>query len=115
MPQNQVCLFFYVNGEFLIHGLNLEDAENYGDFLIYPESHFDIWERHYEKHYGVDYDYFPRGRVAYRKTDKTFLIFYDKCLDSEILTLVDAYRGANISLGYDEHYQCHKCNQNYVI
>ena len=60
-----VCLFFYVKGKFIIHGYTLAEAETYGDFLIYPGGHFDIWEDNYYKNYGVDYDYFPRGRVAY--------------------------------------------------
>lgn len=59
MPQNQVSLFFYVNGQFLIHGCDLADAENYGDFLIYPDSHFEIWEKYYAKRYPVDFDFFP--------------------------------------------------------
>ena len=74
MEMNQVCLFFYVNGQFLIHGCELKDAETYGDFLIYPGSHFDVWESNYAKRYSVDFDYYPRGRVAYRKTNRTFQI-----------------------------------------
>ena len=115
MSQNQVCLFFFVNGEFLIHGCSLQDAEKYGDFLIYPDSHFEVWETHYEKRHGVDYDYFPRGRVAYRKEDQTFLIFYDKCIEPEIHRFLEGYADAKVFVGYDEHYQCHACNRYYVI
>jgi len=114
MPHNQVCLFFYINGKFLVHGCDLEDAEHYGDFLVYSDSHFEVWEKHYAKRYHVDFDYFPRGRVAYRKTDGVFQILYDKCLDAVIQEFAKGYT-APVTLGYDEHYQCHKCNPHYVI
>ena len=114
MIKNHVCLFFYVHRKFLIHGCELEDAERYGDFLIYPESHFDIWEKYYSKQYGVDFDFFPRGRVAYRRGDNTFLLYYDRCIGENIHMLVSTYDG-KISLGYDEHYRCHKCNPSYIV
>lgn len=110
-----VCLFFYVHGEFLVHGCTLEDAEEYGDFLIYPEGHADIWDQEYFKKYRVDYDFFPGGRIAYRKSDQTFQILYDRCIGDDIHVLVDAYYPENVELGYDEHYQCRKCNQNYCV
>ena len=109
-----VCLFFYVNGEFLVHGCVLDKAEKYGDFLIYPDSHFDIWDQNYAKKYGVDYDFFPRGRIAYRKSNKTYQILYDACIGDDIWLLLEAYSREKTELGYDEHYQCHKCNKNYV-
>lgn len=112
---NEVCLFFYVNGKFLIHGCSLEEAEHYGDFLVYPQSHFEIWEAHYARRYPVDFDYFPRGRVAYRKNDDTFQILYDRCLEERIRDFVNANYTGKVSLGYDEHYQCHMCNENYVV
>lgn len=115
MPQNQVSLFFYVNGQFLIHGCDLADAENYGDFLIYPDSHFEIWEKYYAKRHPVDFDFFPRGRVAYNKNTQVFQILYDRCIDGEIQKFTEDSYTENVSLGYDEHYQCHRCNENYVV
>ena len=115
MPQNQVCLFFYVDGQFLIHGCDLADAENYGDFLICPDSHFEIWENHYALQYHVDFDFYPRGRVAYHKSSQTFQILYDRCIGSEIQHFAETHYSGTVSLGYDKHYQCHSCNQNYVI
>lgn len=116
MPNRQVCLFFYVNGEFLIHGCSPDEAEHYGDFLVYPESHMDEWDKHNAKTYGVDYDFFPRGRVAYHKAEGVFQILYDPCIGDNIRTLVDDhYSGAKVTLGNDEHYQCHKCNRNYIL
>lgn len=113
--KDQVCLFFCVDGEFLVHGCDLKDAEPYGDFLIYPKSHFEIWTSNYERQYGVDFDYFPRGRVAYCKRTGQFQVLYDRCLDDAIRDFVDAQYTKEVSLGYDEHYQCHRCNRDYVI
>ena len=115
MKRNSVCLFFYVQGKFLIHGCSLEEAENYGDFLIYPDSHFEIWEKHYEEQYGVDFDFFPRGRVAYYKTEKKFWLYYDTCIGEDIQIMIDAYYNGKVELVYDEHYQCHQCNLNYSL
>lgn len=110
-----VGLFFYVNGEFLFHSCSLEDAEEYGNFLIYPQSHMEIWDENYIWEYGVDFDYFPRGRINYRKTDGTFLVYCDRCIGDEILPFADKYCGKLIYLDYDERYQCHKCNRNYMV
>lgn len=113
--EKQVGLFFYVRGQWLFHSCSLDEAETYGDFLIYPRSHMEVWEENYFKKYGVDFDYFPRGRIAYRKTDGTFLVYRDRCIGDEILPFVEKSCGKQVYLDYDEHYQCHKCNCNYII
>lgn len=113
MHKNQVCLFFFIKGCFLIHGCEINEAENYGDFMIYPQSHFEIWQEEYADRYPVEFDFFPRGRVAYRKSDNTYQILYDRCIGEQIEELVAMYDG-KVTLGYDEHYQCYMCNQNYV-
>ncbi len=111
----EVGLFFYVNGRFLFHGCELDEAENYGDFLVYPDSHFEVWNRHYSKNRGVDFDYFPRGRVAFRKSDETFLIYCDRCIKDKMLPLIEEYEGEKVEIVHDEHYQCHECNEDYII
>lgn len=113
--KSDVCLFFCVNGKYLVHGCTLERAESYGDFLVYSESHMDVWDREYRKKYRVDFDYFPRGRVVFRKSDSTFLIYYDRCIGEHIREITDQYTGCKIQLSLDEHYQCHRCNRFYVI
>ena len=106
-----VCLFFFVHGEFLVHRCSLENAEEYGDYLVYPQSHFEIWDNYYYDKYNVDFDYFPRGRVAYNKISKKYHIYFDRCIEDEMHTFIDA----SMVICYDEHYQCHKCNKEYVI
>ena len=104
MEKNQACLFFYVQGEFLIQGCSLEEAEQYGDFLVYPDSHFEIWERYYYDKYGVDFDFFLRGRVPYSKKEKKYYLYYDSCIENEIQVFMDLYLLEDVLLKYDEHY-----------
>lgn len=115
-----VGLFFCVDGKFAFSGCSLSKAETYGDFLIFPEGHYDTWEQYRYLKYTksgdeVDYDYYPRGRVVYRKSDDTFIIYHDKCVTDIISRISDLYEGYNCKLEHDEHYCCHMCNDNYVI
>lgn len=109
------ALFFHVNGKLLFHGCSLDAAEPYGEFLNYPHSHDKIWRKYYAPKYNVDFDYYPRGRVVYRKTDDTYLIYYDKCMEPFICSITAKYAGCRVELDYDEHYQCHNCNEDYVL
>ena len=87
---NQIgpSLFFCVNGKLLFHYTNLEHSEKYGDFYNYPYSHFQIWMKYYEEKYKVDFDFYPRGRVVYRITDDTYLIYFDPCMEKYINKVV---------------------------
>lgn len=114
MSLDGVGLFFCVEGEFLWHMVSLESAEHYGDFLVGSESHFEVWENWYHDFYQVDYDYYPRGRVVYRKSDGTYLVYYDRCIEDEVKMQLDTV-GSRVVFLTEEHYQCHKCNKNYVL
>jgi len=111
----EIGLFFFVKGRFLFHGCPLSRAEPYGDFLVYPRSHDALWERCYHHRYGVDFDFYPRGRVVYRVSDSTFLIYHDPCLAQPIRLLARHYTGQRVLLLLDGHYQCHRCNPNYYF
>ena len=117
MKNNEIgpALFFFTNGGLLFRSCSLEDAEDYGNFKNYPHSHNYIWQKFYVKQYGVDFDYFPRGRVIYRKSDDTYLIYYDRCMERDIDRVTDMYKDKKYILSYDEHYQCHMCNEGYVV
>lgn len=113
----KVGLFFFVGDNFSFSGCTLGDAENYGDFLIYPESHYDIWEgyKYLNESHEIPYDYNPRGRIVYRKSDDTFIIYYDKCVEDKLDRIARDYEGYNVKFEVDEHYCCHNCNPNYVM
>lgn len=113
----KVGLFFFVDNNFAFSGCTLGAAENYGDFLVYPESHYDIWEnyKYLNDDNTIPYDYNPRGRIVYRKSDDTFIIYYDKCVENEIGRIASYYDGYAVRCELDEHYCCHKCNPDYVM
>lgn len=117
-----VGLFFYVNDNFAVASCKLYEAEDYGDFLVFPKSHYDVWNgyrylkfRNLKTRDEVDFDYYPRGRVVYRKSDDTFIIYYDKCVADKIRRITNAYEGHRYILELDEHYCCHECNPDYCI
>lgn len=109
-----VGLFFCVDGKFFFYKCLLSEAESYGDFLNYPASHDAVWRRNHAQKYHVDFDYYPRGRVVYRKSDGIFLIYYDRCIEKGIGEILAYYAGQDVKLQTDEHYQCHRCNKYYV-
>ena len=111
---DQVGLFFYIHGNFCLHRCSTDQAEQFGDFLCYPKSHYKIWEQFYAERYGVDFDYFPRGRIVYRKPDDTWIIYYDPCIP-HIEDLKDYFTSGNVIFEWDEHYQCSRCNPFYVV
>ena len=110
-----VCLFFYVKGKFLISGCMLKDAEVYGDFMVYPDSHWEVWDKLYYEKMGVDFDFFPRGRVAYNVLEKKYYVYFDTCIQEQIKEFAEMYYSGEANLVTDEHYQCHNCNQGYVV
>ena len=111
-----VCLFFCINQKLKVHACSLEEAEDSGLFLNYPKSHMQIWNNNYAKRFpDLDFDYYPRGRVIYRKEDDTYLIYYDKCIGEGIKVIISLYKGKKIVLSLDEHYQCANCNTEYYF
>ncbi len=115
-----VGLFFFVDGHFSFAGCKLSDAEEYGDFLVYPKSHMEVWDGYKYLKFRrdrteVDFDYYPRGRVVYRRTDDTFGIYHDKCVTDRMNRISDAYKDYKYELALDEHYCCHACNPSYYM
>lgn len=109
-----VGIFFINKDELLLHTCKIADGEPYGDFVNYPESHNDVWQREYADKHRVDFDYFPRGRIVYNKAEDVFLLYYDKCADREAKSIRKRYPKGKCNTALDEHYQCHMCNDNYV-
>lgn len=109
-----VCLFFVINNKFLIHKCKDEEAEKYGDFLNYPESHMEIWDKLYAKKYGVDFDYFPRGRVVYNIKEDCYYIYHDKCI-KDLSLILQEFTDKKYKICSDFHYQCSKCNKHYCM
>ena len=113
-----VLLFFYIQNSkenyFLIHKCENEESELYGDFLNFPESHMDIWEKYYKNKYKVDFDYYPRGRVVYNTKEDCYYIYHDKCI-KDLEEILKYYQNTNYKICTDFHYQCHNCNKQYYF
>ena len=109
-----VNIFFKVNNEFLIHKCENGQADKYGDFLYFPKSHMEIWDEFYYDKYHVDFDFFPRGRVVYNLKEDCYYIYHDKCI-TDLSEILNDYENGKYKICTDYHYQCHKCNQDYVI
>ncbi len=109
MNESFVGIFFYCENALEMFTLSMEDAEEYGDFRIYPYSHYEIWEKYLRVKYIKDYDYYSRGRVIYNKKEERFWIYSDKCIPlCEIEKMGNRLR--KYVLLEDEHYVCHKCS-----
>lgn len=110
-----VNLFFKVKDKYLIHECSNLEALKYGDFLNYPESHFDIWNKYYYDKYYKEFDYYPRGRVIYNIKEKIYYIYHDNCIkEDELNEIIDKYKDKDYKVLLDEHYSCHNCNKDYV-
>lgn len=112
--QNRVGMFFCVKGKLLLYTCTFDEAVPYGDFLNYPLSHDAIWSKYHQKENCVDFDYWPRGRLIYNRTENRFLLYYDTCAELQARELMKMFDDANVSLERDEHYQCHGCNPAYA-
>jgi len=116
--KNLVGLFFYIDRKLYFEGCGLDEAEDYGDFKVYDKSHMKVWDKLQKQKKApphLDFDYYPRGRVVFRTTDETFIIYYDRCVEDRINEVAEKYEGCKISLELDEHYCCSKCNEFYVL
>jgi hypothetical protein len=113
-----VGLFFVVDGKLLFHGCNMDEVE-VGEYLPrfvnYPESHAGVWEREYQELYGVDFDYYPRGRLLYDRETNFLMVYADPCIKDVAEKLAMAYKDGPRRISTDEHYQCHLCNEDYII
>lgn len=122
MNYEQPCvgIFFWVNGTPLIDMVVVEGAEPYGDTYGYS-GHYDFWEALqpansmealFKSH---PYDCFPRGRVVFFSAERQFKLYADKCVTkAEVEKIAKIFHLPAYQLARDSHYQCAKCNFQYV-
>ena len=109
--------FFYIDSEelgyrgWLYHGRGEKRAEKYGDFLIDPTGHEELFDYKYkDAPDGIEYFNFPRGRVVYNTKTETHTIYLDKCIADKVDHVARAYRLENYTVNTDdEHYVCPGC------
>ncbi|HQC55291.1 MAG TPA: hypothetical protein PKX91_06185 [Clostridia bacterium] len=80
-------------------------------------SHDDVWALEYEKIYGKEYCYYPRGRILYKLDDKRHIIYVDNCTTAnnvqKLVKIFDIEDGKYI-IDRDSHYLCFVCKKEYI-
>ncbi|BCG47941.1 hypothetical protein GEOBRER4_n2794 [Citrifermentans bremense] len=119
----QVGVFFVVQGRVILDTVSVAQGEPYGEAIEHG-GHHDFHEQltpstPNERIFKVrPYDYFPRGRVVYFPVPNTFRLYADRCLGPDTLRQVAELfhlAGQNVEHAFDEHYQCARCNRNYLL
>ncbi len=110
-----VGLFYVIDGRLFLHRCSLPEAQKHGDLLIYPYSHIEVWDNYYNKPYGVEYDFFPRGRIDYSTAEQAFSICHDRCIRPLPSRLEQDFAGEQVRFIIDEHYCCHSCAVGYTL
>ena len=74
----------------LTAGCSLEVAEPYGDFLTFPDGHYEVWGRWRNiKHPNAalralvrafEYEDWPRGRIVFDRVKERFVLYADRKL-----------------------------------
>jgi hypothetical protein len=65
--------------------ISLEFGEKYGSFTVAPREHYNMWEslkRHKIIPKNSNYEYLPRGRVAYDNDTKQFVVYHGNYINS---------------------------------
>ncbi len=117
----RIGIFFVVDGVLISDTLSVEQCQQYGDHAEHG-AHYDYWsklkpstaaESAFKAH---AYDYYPRGRVVFDINRHQVKLYVDRCIDAEALVTIQAAFELtnNTRVSYDEHYQCHRCNQMFV-
>jgi hypothetical protein len=114
-----IGIFYYFDQHVHARPEALGKAEVYGELKTTSFSHLEFWENELKKNMPWDYDYFPRGRVVYGLKSRKYTLYIDRCLnDPEIIRSIAAEFGLSgkngVGVRFDEHYQCHRCNRDYV-
>jgi hypothetical protein len=78
------------NVRLLAVGCSLEAAEPYGDFLTFPEGHYEVWERWRNIKdrdaalravvRSFEYEDWPRGRIVFDQSKGRFILYADRKL-----------------------------------
>lgn len=107
--------FFYIVSKnftgYLSHRITEESAEKYGDFLIDPKSHADLFDEKFSNS-KVEYYKFPRGRIAFDLLKNIHVMHIDKCIANKAPEIAELYEIKEYCLAFDGHYVCPKCQKN---
>ena len=111
-----VGIFWLIDGNPLIDSTALSQAEPYGDHLIHPRGHAEVWGQYQRA--GVvpidmEYEESPRGRVIYHTKTRRFTFLADPCIlnDKRIVHRIMSNMSLprNTGTDTDNHYRCSAC------
>jgi len=118
MPRStpKVGIIYLVDDKLWIEATPLAGAGHFGDFAIHERDHYQYWAQLVRGGSvpNVEYEEYPRGRVAYNKKTAKFLLLADRCilgrksLVSKILSRLHLPPNET-ETGTDEHYRCSRC------
>lgn len=116
MDFNQhVGIFFTTPEGVILHLCPLEKGEKYGDFINYPHSHDEVWQKHYASEFdGKAFDFFPRGRIIFHKPSGMYHAYHDGCTGAIAMILSNYYDHTKFVGKRDIHYKCRWCNPEYI-
>jgi hypothetical protein len=118
----QVGIVYVIDGALYLECTPVAEAEAYGDFQTHPHGHLEWWPRLVRRLKLLcppSYDYYPRGRVNYARSEERYQLYLDRCLLKEphmVQSILQRMRLANqeVAIVADEHYQCAACNPDYA-
>lgn len=119
----EVGIFWWIGNEPIMDTTPVREGDKFGDFIYHAEDHFNYWEKKISPNMPIarnkDYDYFPRGRVIYNAIEDVYYLYADRCIRKNIDNIKKIAHLMHLPvektkvLG-DRHYQCARCNKNYV-
>ena len=107
-------IFWFVRGEMIADRCDyIFDEQNQSDFIDYPYSHFDMWDKLSNNQFPyADFATYPRGRLLFDVKNGQYLLYLDRCItDVETKKLIQFYdlEKDGYILSRDEHYSCDMC------
>lgn len=118
-----VGIYFFVGNEVLMEAVPLDQGEKTEISIDHKGSHFDYWEKLIpktaaeKKFKARSYDAFSRGRVLFHLKRKKFIIYRDKCIKEDRISIIKekfGLEGTACDLEYDVHYKCADCNPHFI-
>lgn len=112
----EVGIFWVVNGKPIVFSDPLNEAEPWGEFKNYKQSHHSLW-RFLQRTAAVpqdsEYEDYPRGRVVYNTKASSFAFYADKCIlkDKPMVEhlLAVLHLPSTTKAECDPHYKCKNC------
>ena len=103
-------------------GCSLEAAEPYGDFLTFPDGHYNVWESWRTLRdpdaalralvRTFEYEEWPRGRIVFDRVKERFVLYADRklMLHATIAKIQDRFAlpPDETTVKTDFHYQSHE-------